>query len=168
MKDILEKISSYNIFNYLLPGILFAVISSKFTDFPLTQENLIEGFFVYYFIGLIISRIGSLIIEPLMKKILKIKLADYEDYVKACKKDEKLELFSEINNMFRTIISMLILILILKLYAYIENCFPIVKNYSMYLLFLLLIILFFFSYKKQTRYIIKRVKIAKEINNEQN
>jgi len=52
MKEILDKISSYNFFNYLLPGILFVVITEEFTSYSFIQENLVLGVFIYYFIGL--------------------------------------------------------------------------------------------------------------------
>ena len=35
MKDILDKIGTYNIFNYLLPGVLFAVLVSQQTKYNL-------------------------------------------------------------------------------------------------------------------------------------
>ena len=50
MEEILEKISSYNLFNYLLPGILFAVISKEITTYSFLHENIIIGLFLYYFI----------------------------------------------------------------------------------------------------------------------
>ena len=33
MKDIIDKISSYNIFNYLFPGVLFVIIAKRLTDY---------------------------------------------------------------------------------------------------------------------------------------
>ena len=73
MKEFLEKISSYNIFNNLLPGILFVVIAKETTSFSFIRENIFEGAFLYYFIGLFISRVGSLWIEPFLKKIKVVK-----------------------------------------------------------------------------------------------
>ena len=35
MDGLLDKISSYNIFNYLLPGSLFAVVADAVTDYRL-------------------------------------------------------------------------------------------------------------------------------------
>src|SRR3989344_7954495 len=102
MKDILDKITSYNLFNYLLPGVLFVAILDKFTSYSLTQENLLIGAFVYYFIGLVISRFGSLIVEPFLKSVSFLKFADYVDFVSASKIDSKIEDFSEVNNMYRT------------------------------------------------------------------
>jgi len=64
MKEIIEKLSSYNIFNYLFPGVVFAILATKFTNLNLTFDNLFLGAFAYYFIGLVISRFGSVFIEP--------------------------------------------------------------------------------------------------------
>ena len=85
MKEFIDKISSYNIFNYLLPGILFVGLGKEITSFSLVQSNLLIGLFLYYFIGLIISRLGSLTLEPLLKWIKFVKFAPYEDYAKSIK-----------------------------------------------------------------------------------
>ena len=158
MKDLLEKLSSYNLFNYLFPGIVFAVILKEITSYSLLQENLIIGFFVYYFIGLVISRFGSLVIEPFLRKLSFLKFADYKDFVSASKKDEKIELFSEVNNMYRTLCSMFILLILLKFYEWIEIQLPTLKDWSNCLLITLLLFMFLFSYRKQTQYITKRIR----------
>jgi len=45
MKDLLDKLSSYNLFNYLLPGVVFASIATKVTKFSFTQTDIITGVF---------------------------------------------------------------------------------------------------------------------------
>jgi len=120
MKELFDKISSYNLFNYLLPGILFVAISKQLTTYNFIQENDFIGAFFYYFIGMVISRFGSIFIEPILKKLSFLKFADYKDFVSASKKDEKVELFSEVNNTYRTIISMLVILLLLKSYNYFQ------------------------------------------------
>lgn len=77
MKDILEKLTSYNLFNYLLPGAIFAVIAEHVTRFSFKQQDIIIGAFVYYFIGLVISRVGSLVIEPILKWVGFVRFAEY-------------------------------------------------------------------------------------------
>ena len=69
MTDFLNKLSSYNLFNNLLPGILFVVLLSHFTEYRVSQDTLLLNLFLYYFIGLTISRISSITIEPFLKKI---------------------------------------------------------------------------------------------------
>lgn len=158
MNELLEKISSYHIFNYLLPGILFVVIVGKFNHYNLIQDDLILGAFVYYFIGLIISRFGSLVIEPILKKVRFLKFVSYPEFVTASKNDPKIDIFSETNNMYRTFCSMFVLILLLRLYELIALKFFISKEWSIYILIILLLIIFFWSYRKQTIYITKRIK----------
>lgn len=161
MKDLLEKLSSYNLFNYLFPGIVFVVILKGITSYSLLQENLIIGVFVYYFVGLVISRFGSLIIEPLLRKLTFLKFADYKEFVDASKKDEKIEILSEVNNMYRTLCAMFILLIILKFYEWMETNAPIIKDWSNWIVITLLLFMFLFSYRKQTQYITKRIKANK-------
>lgn len=157
MKELMDKLSSYNIFNYLLPGIVFVVLLEKVTHFSFIQKDIVLGVFVYYFIGLIISRLGSLIIEPILKKIKFIEFAPYSEFVSASKIDSKLEILSESNNMYRTFCSLFLLLILLKLFEWIENKLPIISDYNEYILVVALFVLFIFSFKKQTNYVRKRV-----------
>lgn len=158
MKEILDKISSYNLFNYLLPGILFVIIADKFTNYSFLENDLIIAGFVYYFIGLVISRLGSLIVEPTLKRISFLKFADYKEFISASKKDPKIDLLSEQNNMYRTFIAMFILLLVLKTYELISFNLTVLNDWIMYILIILLLIIFLYSYRKQTQYITKRIK----------
>jgi hypothetical protein len=157
MKDILQKLSTYNIFNYLLPGIIFVILLRFFTSFNLVIEEVIIGAFLYYFIGMIISRIGSLIVEPLLKKIKLVKFSNYKKFVIASKNDDKIELFSEINNMYRTFVSMLIILLTILIYESTSTFFDLSKTTKSIIGLLSLIFLFLLSYRKQTEYINKRI-----------
>lgn len=157
MKEILQKLSTYNIFNYLLPGIVFVSLLRLLTSYNLVIDEVILGAFLYYFIGMIISRIGSLIIEPILKKTSIVKFADYSKYISASKKDDKIELFSEINNMYRTFISMLIILLIIVIYERFLSMIIINQTIKTIIGLIALILLFIFSYLKQTDYIKKRI-----------
>lgn len=157
MKDILQKLSTYNIFNYLLPGIIFVILLRYFTSFNLVIEEVLIGAFLYYFIGMIISRIGSLIVEPLLKKIKLVKFSNYKKFVVASKNDDKIELFSEINNMYRTFLSMLIILLTIVIYESTPKFFELSNTAKTIIGLLSLIFLFLLSYRKQTEYINKRI-----------
>ena len=157
MKDLLDKISSYNLFNYLLPGVLFALLADGLTSYTFIQSDIVVGIFLYYFIGLVISRVGSLAIEPILKKTSFIKFAAYEDFVLVSKKDPKLEVLSEVNNMYRTFCSLFFLLGVLKAYELLAERYPLLTSRSPYILVGLLFALFIFSYRKQTQYITKRI-----------
>ena len=157
MKEVFEKISSYNIFNFLVPGILFVIFSKVFIGYNLFLQNDFMGAFLYYFIGMIISRFGSLIIEPFLKWSTFIKFADYKRFVLASQKDEKIAVLSEVNNTYRTLLSLFILLLGLKAFRFLKFRFAISDNCTYFILIFLLLIMFLFSYRKQTNYITKRI-----------
>jgi hypothetical protein len=161
MNDLLNKISSYNVFNYLLPGVVFAILASEVTGYSIVQKDLLVGAFLYYFLGLVVSRFGSLIIEPLLKAVKFVKFGDYKDFITASQKDPKLEVLSEVNNMYRTLASLFTLLLLLKLYVLLETSFPFLKEWDKTILVVLLLIMFLFSYRKQTSYVEKRITANK-------
>jgi hypothetical protein len=158
MNELLNKLSSYNVFNYLLPGIVFAVLAGEIIHYPIVPRDILTGAFLYYFVGLVVSRFGSLIIEPLLKALSFVKFADYKDFVAVSQKDAKLEVLSEVNNTYRTLASLFSLLLLLKLYVKLEGKFPWLKAWDATALVVLLLVMFLFSYRKQTSYIAKRIR----------
>lgn len=160
MKELLEKLSSYNIFNYLLPGVIFSYSASILTRFNLLQEDILAGVFVYYFIGLVVSRLGSIALQPILEFIFCINLVEYEDFIEAAKPDSRIDVLSEANNMYRTFCSLFVILAILKFYEQLETVFSSLQTYSPYVLIVFLLLLFGFSYKKQTNFIIRRIKAA--------
>lgn len=161
MKDIFDKLTSYNIFNYLFPGVLFSILATKFANLNLVFDDLIIGAFVYYFNGLVISRLGSILIEPFLKLIRFVKFADYKEFIDACKKDSKIEVLSESNNMFRTLISMFISLFLTVGFQKLTNTWEFLKNNQEAIFLSILFLLFLLSYRKQTNYITKRIKALK-------
>lgn len=161
MKDIIDKISSYNLFNYLLPGILFAAIGDQITSYTLVHDDLLIAVFLYYFMGLVISRVGSLIIAPLMKCVKFVELASYADFVQAVRADPKIDLLSEQNNMYRTLCAVCLMLALLKGGEVATVKLGITSQWMFSVLLVLLFILFALSYRKQTAFVKKRIDIAK-------
>jgi hypothetical protein len=162
MTELLDKISSYNLFNYLLPGVLFAVIASKLTHYSFLGYEVVAAAFLYYFIGLVVSRFGSLVIEPLLKFTGFVKFAEYKNFVAASKKDPKIELLSEVNNTYRTLCALFVLLLLLKLYEQLGVRWPFLERFYVIVLIVLLLVTFAFAYRKQTEYVKKRIKASGE------
>jgi hypothetical protein len=161
MKDFLDKLTSYNIFNYLLPGVLFSILATKFANLNLVFDDFIIGVFAYYFTGLIISRFGSIVIEPFLKVIRFVKFADYKDFIEASKNDSKIEVLSESNNMYRTLISMFTLLFVTIGFQKLADNWLFLKNNQDAIFLSILLLLFLLSYRKQTNYITKRIKTKK-------
>jgi len=159
MTELISKLSSYNLFNYLFPWVVFISFLDFSTKYSILSENIFILAFLSYFTWLVISRISSVIVEPFLKKIGILNFKEYKDFIEASKIDEKLEVLSEQNNVFRTITSMLLITLIVKLYSLISEYY----NFCIldfYILLIFLLIIFILAYKKQTNYISSRVEKA--------
>ena len=157
MDGLLDKISSYNIFNYLLPGSLFAVIADAVTDYRLVQEDIVVGLFLYFFIGLVVSRTGSLVVEPTLKAVGFVTFADYRKFVEASEADPKIDVLSETNNMYRTLCALFLLLLLVVLFDRLAPLLPWLADGSPYIVGVALVAMFLFAYRKQTAYIVGRV-----------
>lgn len=171
MIGLIQKLSNYNIFNYLFPGILFCGLIDRFTQYKILQNNILIDICVYYFIGLCISRIGSLVLEPLLRKAKILNFTSYKDYLTAVEKDKKIESFVEVANMHRTILSMFIIFCMVKIYELISIECQIPFITIAILLLIGFIVLFLCSYTKQSGYITKRIIKAnenKEVKNDDN
>ena len=180
-KSVIEKVSSYNIFNNFFPGIIFCYIVEKTTRFSLATGEIWENLFLYYFIGMIISRFGSIFVEKLLKAMKVknkktneresfLKFAPYSDYIEASENSSFIPILNEANNTYRTIIAILIVVMGVKvydwlLYDWVISIGDIGNNIVFLVVCLLVIILFVYSYKKQTDYV--RGRVEKYINSKQ-
>lgn len=161
MNELLTKLSSYNLFNYVLPGVIFAILASQTTGYQLIQKDIITGVFLYYFLGLVVSRFGSLAVDPVLVRLSFVKFADYKDFVAASKKDPQVDVLSEANNTYRTLCSLFSLLLLLKGYAKIEARLSFLRGWDAVLLTVSLLIMFLFAYRKQTSFVVKRIAANK-------
>ena len=102
-----------------------------------------------------------MILEPLMKKIKVVKFSDYSDFVNAVKSDPKIEVLSETNNMYRSVLSTLLILCLVAVGQSIFQNFTSSAPLMKYALLPALVVLFGLSYKKQTDYIVKRIEVNK-------
>ena len=122
------------------------------------MDKTVQLLFIGYFSGMTLSRIGSVIIEPLFKKMKLVKYANYKDFLKAEAVDPKVSNLLEDNNMFRTFVATFCVMLIVV----VCNNISIIKtflhsSYAIILLTVLLLVLYALAYRKQTSYIRRRV-----------
>lgn len=158
MEKIIEKISQYHLLNALLPGVFFVYLSERFAGINLLTNEIIFNFFVIYMYGWICSRIGSLVVEPILKKVKFVQFAKYKDYLNASKTDPKLAELNTDNNFYRTMIGVCLSETFLLAFKRLMDNFAFINEFASWILLGLCFLLFLFSYKKQTRYIKKRIE----------
>ncbi len=160
--NILGKLSSYNFFNNLYPGVLFVFLLRNIYGIELEWRNWIEAISVCYFIGMIMSRLGSIVIEPVLKNFSVIEYISYSDYIKASNINTPINILSETNNTYRTLLAMSFFLLLIKIGIMVNvlclsHGITFFQDYKEWELLIFLVILFGYSYRKQTIYIYKRV-----------
>lgn len=168
-EKIIDNISVYEVVNNIVPGSIYVVLVKYLTCFNfLSGHDFYENAVLIYFIGLIISRIGSLVVESALRYECTwwkafLKFAPYSDYLQAEKLDEsgRVRYFSMVNNMYCCMTSTAICVFLTLLFSYVWPCVFTksgVKNITMIAGCILLILLFAFSYRKQTNYVKSRVE----------
>lgn len=161
MHELMEKISDYHIFNYIIPGACFIILLPLLTNCHYTTptDNLFLQLCLCYTVGLIISRIGSfsfnITIIKKKRKQNQNNFAPYPHFIDATQKDPKISVLNSIANMYR---SFSVLWLICALLKFIRIFSDGHQHLSFCILFLSLSILFIYSYKKQTAFVVKRIQ----------
>lgn len=181
MEQFLKQISPYEILNNFLTGVCFCILLEKFTRWTVisNQETLVNCC-LFYFVGLVVGRIGSLIIEPFLKWLkLPVKrgkdstgnqvketkpfllFAPYGDYVEAEKEDAKIDVLSGKNNVYRSLIAVFFCFFLVKLYEIaFHECVVShgLRELVIIIGALILMVVFTLSYQKQTKYVRERVE----------
>ncbi|MGO8054926.1 hypothetical protein [Rhizobium leguminosarum] len=157
MNDLFAKISSYDLFNNLIPGAVFLFFLSVSGIYDLKVESLVGHLVIYYFVGLVISRIGSIFIEPLLKLLGMVKYDRYEDFINASSKDLKILTLLESSNLYRTILALMVVCAIALSWDTVTRYLPFSPRCWGVILCVSLAGLFLLSYRKQNDFIRKRV-----------
>ena len=153
IKLIFDKLSQYNFLTNILPGTVLCIILKNLVGYDLIPTDYYQAGIVFYFVGMVNSRVGSLIIEPILKKICWIKFA-------------KLTVLSQENNVYRSYISVMFIAVMGYIYKNISlDWCKFMKNEPLVLIVSLLI-LFLFAYRKQTSFVRKRVENFMKNNKE--
>ena len=158
MDAFFERISNYQFLNNLLPGTIFVIILNSFTSFIIENDNILILLFICYFFGFVISRIGSLVVEPILENMKFVRFKTHSEYISASLKDKKIDLLMEHNNLFRSFIAMLLLVGFVMIYDKLQTICPFLERNNMIIFLVLLIFLFLFSFRKQTIYISNRIE----------
>ena len=168
MDKIFDKLNSYNILNNIIPGSMFCYLLQYVCGIDLLRNSVVENLFIYYFVGMVMSRFGSLILEPIVIKLKIVNYAHHSDYIVASQKDKKIDLLLETNNLYRTIAMSGLLIILIKIYTILGYRISFLPDATPYLIGVILFVLFLLSFRKQTGYIRKRVNQALQNENKTN
>ena len=154
---VFAKISNYNILNNFIPGAILCVVFKYLVGYDFMNVSPLELIVIFYFAGMVNGRIGSIIVEWMLKKISWVTFRDHQSFVKAEQKDNKISSLVEVNNLYRSMITVSFTALFVKLYYVgVEQHWDF-GNISEWILLVAMLFLFGAAYRKQTDYIVSRI-----------
>lgn len=162
MEKIISSIPVYNLLTNLIPGTVLAALLKFCVEgcdiFSLTNNIWILAV-ILYFLGIINSRISSLVFEPLIKMLKIVKFVPHKDFTDAELKDTsgKLTQLSRMNNEYRSYISVFSIVLIIKLIFLFSNIKNFITDNICWIILCLGVLLFLCVYRKQVSYITSRI-----------
>lgn len=158
LKQVVERFSSYKLFNFFLPGAVMYGVLRLNGVVALDILKFWELLIVIYFMGLLCSRVGSVVIEEIMKRFNWIKGYDIKKYLEKQNSESMIVVLLEICNTYRTFAAVFLILPFVHIVygAYLETLSWSVLYYV--IPELLIMILFCFSFYKQYCYFQNSIK----------
>ena len=174
MGSFTEKLSPYDFINNLFPGVLVLAFMAWSLNLSFTADGVISivvYFCIVYFVGIIMSRLGSLVLEPIFRKTRIAKW--HKNYYVGERNDPKIPILLRDLNMYRSLaVSSLFCCLISPVAVFITKTISCCMCLEAMLVLFIVAVIFTCSYGKQSRLIYRRVdeitKYSKGGQNEEN
>ena len=146
INSLFNKLSAYQLLSLMLPGAsLLGTLKFIFAIDIKVDENIWWFLLSSYVVGIILSRIGSLLIEEVFKKMGFIKGYNVGNYIAKRKEDDMVETLLSFANLYRSFCALSILMIIVTMVKGYGFC----DYWHYFLLEVLLLLLFAFSFYKQ-------------------
>lgn len=153
MEKLVEKISSYDIINNLVPGGLTLFVFELLGFYSFDDMNVIILLFCCYAIGVIDSRVGSLVLEPIAMRTGFLEWRDYSWYLDAEKRDERIISLQSVSNMYRSLAGCFIIIFV----VWESRCLFADNTVVIAIMLILSFVLLLLSWRKQNLYLVRRI-----------
>ena len=162
METIIEKLEEYEIVISLIPGYFFLWLLKHYVGIDMPLENVLQETIAAYVTGVVIGRIGSIVISKFLRTLKFIEFANYKDYVMASKNDSRIQTLLMNANFYRNILSTVSLIFVLKIATALGINLEILKH----IVLAIVLIIFLLAFRKEERNITGRVNISKTSSEE--
>jgi hypothetical protein len=157
---VFEKLDAYNLFANLVPGAALTY-ALRYSGFPTPSPDKFLAFLLVSFVaGVTANRLGSLLLDPLLRRWKFLKPKDYHSFLMREKADRKLDALVANSGLYRTFFTAGIIYLAALVIA------PLVTPLGGKALLLIFIIggmaVFLFAFRKEDGYIHSRIGPERE------
>ena len=156
----LSIITKYEWLNWLLPGVFFVLMARVLKCPMFSPENWMESLGAYIFWGELSSRVGALVIEPLLRFANVVKFAEYDDYQDYQRNNKEYsDTLMSNANFARTLCALGIILLVMRVVVLLPNCghvYCFVFGWKD-LAVIAWAVLFLLAYCRQVNFLVKRI-----------
>lgn len=154
-----DKLDAYNLVANLVPGAALTY-ALHFSEFPTPSPDDIGAFLLVAFVaGVTANRLGSLILDPLLRKLRFLKLKDYRSFLIREKDDQKLDALVANSGLYRTFFTAGAIYLIALMSS---SATAYLTRQGLITAFVIGgMVVFLFAFKKEDGYIHSRIEAAK-------
>lgn len=155
-----DKLDAYNLIANLVPGAAL-VYALHFSGFPAPNPEKIGAFLLTAFVvGVATNRLGSLVLDPILRRVGFLHQKDYQAFLGPEKDDAKLETLVANSGLYRTFVTAGLVYLILLAINWMLEAIGIETN-SVFIPFVALgMVIFLFAFQKEDDYIRTRMNAA--------
>ena len=154
-----DKLDAYNLVANLVPGAALTY-ALDFSDFPAPPPSDIGAFLLVSFVaGVTANRLGSLILDPLLRQWKFLRSKDYRAFLMREKGDQKLDALVANSGLYRTFFTAGLIYLIAVMAAPIVASIP---GQTLFVFFVIAgMVVFLFALRKEDGYIHSRIEAGK-------
>lgn len=154
-----DKLDAYNVVANLVPGAALTY-ALHYSDFPTPPPDKLGAFLLVAFVaGVTTNRLGSLILDPILRRAKFLKRKDYRSFLMREKGDKKLDALVANSGLYRTFFTAGFIYLIALMF------FEVTAHISNQALFTAFVIggmlVFLFALRKEDGYIHSRIEADK-------
>lgn len=157
MDKIIETLNPYDIITSLIPGIVFCQFTDWFYGTVLVTDDTASLLISGYIFGQLISRVGSLIVEPVCKITKIIVMAPYNEWLEAKRLDNEISSITEKSTVFRSWVSLALIQIIMPYIVNLNDSVIMFGYWNFFILQLVALVFLLLAYRKQVAYARKRV-----------
>lgn len=158
-----EHISAFEVFGTLVPGLILAVaLDELFFQHALSGGGIFRLIIIAYCLGIIASRLGSLLSDCLSSRLgVTRRISYYNDFIRAEKRDAKVDILQSVSNLYRTLMGACLIVAYCSCARALRHVAgQVVVDVAIDVLTIgLLTLLFLLSWRKQERYVEQRARV---------
>ncbi len=155
-----DKLDAYNLIANLVPGAAL-VYALHFSGFPAPDPEKIGAFLLTAFVvGVATNRLGSLVLDPILRRVGFLHKKDYQAFLGSEKEDAKLETLVANSGLYRTFVTAGLVYLILLATNWVLAAVGIEGRIVFIPVIALAMVIFLFAFQKEDNYIRIRMNAA--------